>query len=229
MKDTKIFIVEDEPLIAMTISTALKKSGFLILGEPATSISEAKEGIANIRPDLVLIDINLEGSEDGVTLAHDLEDRNIPYIYITSQTDPLTLNRVKSTNPLTYVVKPFTETGLRTSVEIAWHNHVKLQADDLVFTSDNVQHIVKQIDVLYLKAFDNYCYLFTQEKKHLIPRTLKSISEQLDPRLFVRCHRSFVVNKNKVISFNGNMLTIGSESIPVSRSYRKGVKDYLAR
>ncbi|NQX91718.1 MAG: response regulator transcription factor [Flavobacteriales bacterium] len=227
MKGTKIYIVEDEPLIAMTITTVLRKMGFIIIAEPASSVKEAKEGIASTQPDLVMVDIQLEGQEDGTALAKYLELMGIPYMYLTSQTDPLTLAKVKETSPLNYLVKPFTESGLKTSIEVTWHNFLKLQANDLVFYSDQSQHVVRQQDVLYLKAFDNYCYLYTKKQRHLIPKTLKHMWEQLDERLFAKCHRSYVINLQHIQSMEGDELVVQGTRIPVSRSQKQEIKQRL--
>ena len=83
----KILIVEDEPLIAATIETALKKQAYNVVGE-ADSFDEALALVRNKQPDLVLLDIQLEGEKDGIALAIELDNSDVPYLFLTSQTDP---------------------------------------------------------------------------------------------------------------------------------------------
>ena len=130
VKSLNIYIVEDEPLIVSTIEVALRKQGFYAVGD-AEDYFTALNDIERLRPDLVLVDIQLSGSKDGVDLAEALDKRKQPYLFLSSQTDPNTIDRVKHTNPLGYIVKPFTETGLRTNIELAWHNY-----------SDSKQHFL---------------------------------------------------------------------------------------
>ena len=90
----KILIVEDEPLIAVTIETALEKQGYQVIGD-ADSFASAIEFLGQRQADLVLLDIKLEGDQDGIELAQELDKRAIPYLFLTSQTDPNTKDRIK--------------------------------------------------------------------------------------------------------------------------------------
>lgn len=79
MKALKIYIVEDEPLIVATITSALKKQGFHVLGD-SDEYDEALPAIVKNQPDLVLVDIQLEGAKDGIDLAKELDKCCIPYL-----------------------------------------------------------------------------------------------------------------------------------------------------
>lgn len=227
MKSITIYIVEDEPLIAITIETALLKQGFTICGD-ADTVEDAKNDIEKHNPDLVLLDINLEGDKDGIDLALHLDKKNIPYLYLTSQTDPETIARVKETSPLGYIVKPFTETSLRSNIELAWHSHLQNNSDFIMVRSEGSLLKIKQQDILYLKAFDNYCYLFTSEKKHLIPFTLKHVSEKLEPKIFVKTHRSYIVNLNKISSLQTDSVMVANIKIPLSNSNKETIKQRVS-
>uniref|UniRef100_UPI00404B287C LytR/AlgR family response regulator transcription factor n=1 Tax=Gelidibacter sp. TaxID=2018083 RepID=UPI00404B287C len=226
MKPLKIYIVEDEPLIVATIETALKKQGYMVVGD-ADTVNDALLSIKKLQPDLVLIDIQLDGNKDGIHLAETLDSVAVPYMYLTSQTDQLTINRVKQTKPLGYIVKPFTENGLRSNIEVAWNNHLKQEPDYFSFSSNNELHKIKQSDILYLKAFDNYCYVVTSQKDYLVPKTLKHLSEQLNSDLFLKTHRSYIVNISKINSMQGNVVFINSTEIPVSKHQKEALKSIL--
>lgn len=226
MDKPKIYIVEDEPIIVITIKTILKKAGYEIVGD-ADNVKEAQNEIIKETPDLVVLDIELDGEEDGVDLALLLDNKEIPYLYLTAQTDPLTIKKVKQTNPLGYIVKPFTESSLRSNLELAWHNYIK-EIRYFVFKTSHEIHKIKQSDILYLKAFDNYCYLFTKNEKHLIPKTLKHIHNQIDNSIFIKTHRSYVINSEKVTSVNKDTVHLGSNEIPLSKTFKLSVKDIIS-
>lgn len=219
MKSLNIFIVEDEPLIVSTIEVALRKQGFLAIGD-AEDYAAALRDIELLKPDLTLIDIQLSGDKDGVDLAIELDKKNLPYLFLSSQTDPNTIERVKHTNPLGYIVKPFTETGLRTNIELAWHSYNESKPYFLTIKHEGRLHRINQNTIQYLKAFDNYCYIITNTETYLLPHTLKHISEKLQGNDFVKSHRSYVVNLKHIQSVDKNTLSLSNDSIPVSASQK---------
>ena len=222
LKALNIYIVEDEPLIAATVETALKKQGFKVIGD-SDEYDEALREIDTRKPDLVLVDIQLEGVKDGVDLALQLDDRKIPYLYLTSQTDPATIERVKQTQPLGYIVKPFTESGLRSNIELAWHNFSLTDEEFILLKSEGRTHKINQASITYLKAFDNYCYVNTSSKRYLVPHTLKKTSERLNLKNFVKTHRSYWVNLKKISSINKSGVQVEGETIPLSGSNKEDV------
>ena len=226
MKSLNIYIVEDEPLIVSTIEVALRKQGFYAIGDAEDYVTALKD-IERSKPDLVLVDIQLTGHKDGVDLALELDKRKQPYLFLSSQTDPNTIARVKQTNPLGYIVKPFTETSLRTNIELAWHNYTDSQQHFLTIKQDGRLHRINENTISYLKAYDNYCYVVTQTDTFLVPHTLKHVSEQLQSDTFVKAHRSYVVNLRHIQSIDKTSISLKNDSIPVSASQKSLVVSKL--
>lgn len=226
MQPLDIYIVEDEPLIVATIETALQKYGFNIVGD-AESYEDALADIRRNKPDLVLLDIQLEGQKDGIDLALEFDRRHIPYLFLTSQTDPGTVERVKQTQPLGFIVKPFTESGLRSNIELAWHNLSQSKDDFLIIKSEGETYRLDQKEILYIKAFDNYCYVVTEKHTYLVPKTLKHTAEGLNPTHFVRSHRSFVVNLRKITKMTTYTVLVNNQSIPLSAANKELIKERL--
>lgn len=115
----KVLIVEDELLVAHDLSSMLEQVGYTV---PAVvmSVEEALEAIERYGPDVVLIDIVLEGERDGVDLGRILQaDYDLPFLYVTSHADRSTIERAKATRPSGYLVKPFTEEEVYAATEIA--------------------------------------------------------------------------------------------------------------
>ena len=123
MSQKKILIVEDESIIAEDISDSLISLGYSITGM-VYSGEEAIEAAAQFRPDLILMDVNLQGEMDGITAAAEIRSRfQIPVVYLTAYTDENTLRRVNATKPYGYIVKPFEEKNLHTTIQLALHKH----------------------------------------------------------------------------------------------------------
>ena len=127
MPKIKILVIEDEAIIAKDIAAYLQLGGYMVIGIAHDS-EKALDYIHNLAPDFVLLDINIEGTKDGIQVAEVIKSKyNIPFIFLTSYSDSETLNRAKEVNPYGYIVKPFNENDLLSSITIALHNHQQLQ------------------------------------------------------------------------------------------------------
>ncbi len=120
--DYQILIVEDEFVIAKTLKLILDNAGYSVL-ELAASVPKALGIIAQQRPDMVLLDIYLKGKATGIDLARILEDQNIPFIYISANDSRSVLEEVKTTRPSGYIVKPFREQDVLTTLEVSRYRH----------------------------------------------------------------------------------------------------------
>jgi len=119
MANARILVVEDEILVARELQSYLQRLEYEVVGI-AVRASTVMQQVTETIPDLVLMDINLQGNQDGIELAGEIRDRfQIPVVYITAYSDDRTLERAKQTNPFGYVVKPFRSSDLRVAVELA--------------------------------------------------------------------------------------------------------------
>jgi signal transduction histidine kinase len=113
--------VEDEGIVARDLQSALTELGYAVPATLATG-EEAIAGARELRPDLVLMDVRLPGSIDGIQAAASIrEQHGIPVIYLTAHSDNETLRRAMQTEPMGYLVKPFSPPQLRCAIEIALH------------------------------------------------------------------------------------------------------------
>jgi diguanylate cyclase (GGDEF)-like protein/PAS domain S-box-containing protein len=123
MTQTRILVVEDESIVALDIQERLESLGYEV---PATAASGEKaiEKAGVHRPDLVLMDIQLQGRMDGVEAADLIRQQfGIPVVYLTANADHPTVQRAKVTEPFGYVIKPFEERELHTTIEVALYKH----------------------------------------------------------------------------------------------------------
>lgn len=235
MAKVNILIVEDELLIAEDIRMQLEMLGYYVTGM-AVSYNEAIDCIMKNLPDLVLVDINIEGNKDGIELGKFLkEEAEIPFIYLTSNADKGTVARAKETNPDAYLLKPFKSDNLFTSIEMALANavtnHIQSNENEtnedfflkdcLFIKKDNIFIKVKLEEIKYLKSEGNYLTLFLgTNEKHLIRSSFINIIEYLPENLFFQTHKSFMVNLKFLDQFSYTNVIIEGEEIPLSKSKR---------
>lgn len=138
MEPIRVLIVEDEPLVAEDIAGCLETIGFGVAGI-CYSAEEALEQLDELGPQAALLDITLAGDMDGIQLAEQLNSRRpMPFVFLTSHGDRATLERAKQTRPAGYLLKPFDEGDLMTSLEVALFNHQSSRPRSRAMTLEDV-------------------------------------------------------------------------------------------
>jgi len=123
MASARIMVVEDEIVVAMELEKRLSALGYTVTGIVSTG-EDAVERAGQVRPDFVLMDIKLAGRMDGIEAAEVIRERHdVPVVFLTAHTDDKTLQRAKLSEPFGYLVKPFSEAELRTTIEVSLHKH----------------------------------------------------------------------------------------------------------
>ena len=117
-----VLIVEDQFVEANDLQLMLRKAGFKICGIARTA-DIAEEMIKNNEPELVLLDIFLKGKRTGIDIAKHLKEKNIPFIYLSANSNEAVLNAAKATQPYGFLVKPFREKDVLVTIEIALYRH----------------------------------------------------------------------------------------------------------
>lgn len=236
-KPLKIIVVEDEMIIAESIFRSLQSLNYNVL-EPVANYTSALELISIEKPDLVLIDIRLSGSKDGIDLANEINAiYAIPFIFLTSNSDPSTIERAKKTHPAAYLLKPFSKADLFASIEIGLQNFNKIKElrteksipmNDFVMVKHNKAFVKVYFDeILYINSQHIYIEIVTVSEKKYLVRT--SISEYLKllPVYFLKVHRSYVVNIHYIDEIITQSVILKGVTIPVSKEYRKGLTEVL--
>jgi PAS domain S-box-containing protein len=136
MSQVRILVVEDERIVALDLQARLQDLGYVV---PATAArgEDAVRRALELHPDLILMDIRLKGEMDGIEAARRIQEQlEVPVIYLTAYADPETLDRAKVTGPYGYLLKPFEDRELQTTIQIALYKHrtdaaLKAQAEEL--------------------------------------------------------------------------------------------------
>ncbi len=242
-----ILVTEDESIVRKDIERSLKKLGYNVVGSADTG-EKAIELAIKLKPDLALMDIMLKGEMTGIEAAERIKrEIDIPIIFLTAYADESTLAKAKVTEPHGYILKPFKEIDIHTSIEMAIHKHgkereIKIEADflrSLAKHKDNAEYLfvkhqsaLVKLDVdevLYVEALKDYVIVKTSGEDYTIHSTMKDIEKKLPKRYFMRIHRSYIVNVDKIrmISSSGLMLDKGDKEIPVGGSYKDALSERI--
>ncbi|QKF82745.1 response regulator [Halarcobacter ebronensis] len=138
MDKIKILIVEDESIVALDINRSLKLLGFDIVAN-AKNYEQALDYVANKPIDIILMDINLKNSQDGIQAAIDIKNRrDIPIIFLTAYSDDATIDRALECDPIGFLVKPFKKEELNSTIKIAIKKMTNTKVEKV---NSNMQHI----------------------------------------------------------------------------------------
>jgi DNA-binding NarL/FixJ family response regulator len=187
----RILIADDEVIIATQIEECLTSNGYKVIGM-ATSGQEAIEMALDLKPDLILMDIVMPGSMDGITAASKINDAlNIPVIFLTAYADEEMIERAKPIGPYAYVLKPLQERQLLAAIEIALHKNIMQQklkeAHDLLeqrveertrelrIKSENLEEMNTALKVLLKKR--------EEDKEELEEKVIYNVKELILPFL----------------------------------------------
>jgi class 3 adenylate cyclase len=123
VQSPRILIAEDESVIAIDLAKTLEKLSYNVIGSSRNGKDVIKKA-GELTPDLILMDIMLDGKITGIQAAEEIMNTyDIPVIYLTAYADPSTLEKAKLTEPFGYILKPFDERTLHTSIEMALYKH----------------------------------------------------------------------------------------------------------
>ena len=192
----KILIVEDEPLISEDLAQILKKEGYTIIGQAFKGVT-VLDLIHNNTPDLVLLDILLSGTIDGLEIGKILSTKGIPFLFITSFSDKNTLERAKVLLPEAYIVKPFKKKDIVATIEMIAHKITNRKPKLLSQEELNIALEEPLTTKEYEIAIDFADGLSNQEicNKHFITlNTVKAHSKKIFSKMDLK-HRSQVMGK----------------------------------
>ena len=240
MAKTNVLVVEDESIVSKDIQHSLKKLGYNVVGAASTG-ERAFELAASEKPDIILMDIMLKGDANGIETAQRVkEELQIPVIYLTAYADESTLEKAKVTEPYGYIIKPFKEVDLHTSIEMALYKFSKekevLKARDLFYSlienKDSKDFIfvksksrlvkIKTSDIYFVEALKDYVVINTLEIRYTVHSTMKDIVAKLETDSFIRVHRSFIVRLDKIASIEYPNLHLENDkkTIPIGGSFK---------
>ena len=240
MEKTRILIVEDDMIIAANISLQLSNLGYEVTGIE-TKAEEAIHHALETKPDMILMDVQLKGGSNGIDAANAIQKYlDIPLIYLTANVDNSTFEKAKETHPFAFISKPFTNLNLERTIALVEDKvkekraHVSVEdtfvdsQEDRIFIR-NQNKLVKVMldDILYVEADRNYCKITTSTQTYLIVSPLAKLCDKIDPKHFIRIHRSFVVNFSKLDAVAESFVEVNGKLIPIGKQYKEDLHKLL--
>jgi DNA-binding LytR/AlgR family response regulator len=221
MNAKTIMVVEDDFLNRRLSKKILTENGFNVF--EAKNADIAIETLKKETIDLVILDINLgEGEMNGITLGQKINDMfQVPFIYLTAYDNAKIISEAISTTPYSYLTKPFKNSDLIASVEIAIIKSSKEENNKIsILVKDGEYKIELPTDEInHIEAEGNYLLYHTDKKIYKSRSTIVQIIDSLSSSSFIQIHRAFIVNKNKIEKFNSKSVVIQNKDIPVSKKY----------
>jgi len=173
-RKTNILIAEDETIIAIDIKNTLQRLGYTITG-PVSSGEKVIEILKEDKPDLILMDISLSGKLDGIQTAELVtREFEVPVIYLTALTDNETLERARITEPFGYLLKPFDDRNLHSTIEMALYKH-KVESELRKRTRELEKEKIKTDELLH-NIFPSEIVKELKSKGTVHPKHFKSVS-----------------------------------------------------
>jgi DNA-binding LytR/AlgR family response regulator len=242
MQKINVLVVEDESIVSKDIQHSLTKLGYTVVGAASTG-EKALEIAREFQPDIILMDIMLKGEMNGIQVAEIVrKELNIPIIFLTAYADEATLSKAKITEPHGYIIKPFKEIDLHTSIEMGIYKHQKerelekernllfsiveskeVNDDGFIFVKSNSKLIkLNTSDIYFIEALKDYVVINTKDTRYTILSTMKEIEQKMGSHEFIRVHRSFIVRLDKIASIEYPNLQLENDKklIPIGGSYR---------
>lgn len=220
----KTLIVDDEPIARKGLEEYVNDISFLVHAGSCENALKATEFLQQHPVDLILLDIQMPNLT-GIEFLKSLE--NPPLVIFTTAHPDYALESY-SLDVLDYLVKPIMVERFQIAAQKAYDYQLlrssSMPSPDFFFIKcDHIFEKVHFNDVLYVEAMQNYCILHTPARKLIAYITLTGLEEKLPAAKFMKVHKSYIVNLEKITALDGNDLFINKAQIPVSRSLKDEV------
>jgi two-component system, LytTR family, response regulator len=222
----RCLLVDDEPLALDLLEGYVSKTPSLTLAGRCSSAFQAMEMLDKTEVDLMFLDIQMPGLS-GLDFSRSLQDG--PRIIFTTAFEQYALEGFK-VNALDYLLKPISYPEFLNAVNKAkrWFEHIEKdgipEARNSIFVKADYKLVQIEFNtILYIEGLKDYVkfYLEGNEKPVLSLMSMKSLDENLPDSKFMRVHRSFIVNLDKINTIERNRIVFGKEYIPISENYKE--------
>ena len=213
--------IDDEPLALDLLKRYIAKIYFLELKGAYTDAFEAKKSIETSQIDILFLDIQMPDI-NGIEFSKTMTSKDIAVIFTTAFSE----YAVEGFNvdAIDYLVKPieydrFLKSVYKAKEYIDYINNQELQEGYIFVKSDYQMVKINLKDILYIEGLDDYIKIHMVQKSVLTLMTLKTISQKLPPKEFLRVHRSYIVSVSKIENISKSKIKIMEREIPIGVSY----------
>lgn len=231
----KCIIVDDEPIARKVLQEYIEDIDFLELAGVAENPLKANSILGQQQIDLVFLDINMPRLT-GIQFLR--VSSNLPMVIMTTAYAEYAAESFEL-DVMDYLVKPFSFERFLKACNRARDYHLLKNPENLTGASNAVANyffvkcdgIIEKVlysDLVYVEAMLNYIVLHTETKKMMVYLTIKSIAEQLPSEIFLKVHKSYIINLHKVTSIQGYEISLGNAKVTISQNfYEKVMKEIL--
>jgi DNA-binding LytR/AlgR family response regulator len=218
-------IVEDEPIARKGLQSFAERIPFLAVSHAVADAKTAKGLISSEKVDLMILDINMPGI-NGLELLRQLHH---PPVTIITTAYPGHALEGFELDVIDYIVKPvsfnrFTKAVHKAKEFLEARNTMHAKEGDYFFIKEGARiEKINTGDILYIESLQNYSAIYTLTRKYLALLSLKALEEHLPSALFMKVHKSFIVNMRHIASIEGDDIVIGTHRVPISRSNKETV------
>jgi DNA-binding LytR/AlgR family response regulator len=230
MKKLSCIIVDDEPVARKILQEFTEQTPFLDLLGKFESAMKAEEFLNDNQTDLIFLDIEMP-KVSGLQMLKRINTESM--VILTTAFPQYALDGYEL-DIIDYLLKPFALHRFLKAVQKAKDFYeMKNQSGNaprpsyIFIKSDKRIEKVELSEILYAEVLGNYVTIYTERKKIIAYLTMKSLESQLSPGDFIKIHQSFLVNRSKIESVEGNDLKVGTKSLPISRNYRDSVTNLI--
>ena len=214
----KILVSDDEVFIADLLKDILCDLYYEVT-DTVFNTSSALDSISRNPPDLAILDIKMHGKNQGFEIAKYLQEIEIPFIFLTSFSDKSTVSEAVELFPKAYLVKPFNEQDIFTTLENVFKNLDS--KNNFLVIKDGIKHVKVPIDdILFIKVSDKYLEINTENRRFLIRESLSGFNSKYRINDLLQVHRSYMINKNKIDFIKRKKVVLGKHELPVSDKYK---------
>ncbi len=226
MKKIRTIITDDEPMARMRVKRLLAKDPEIEVVRECRDGEEAQEQIRLLKPDLLFLDVEMPGL-NGFEVLEKMDPQRLPFVVFVTAYDHYA-SRAFDVEAVDFLLKPFSDKRFQASLNRAKRSievrnstvltgrlmdlmrdyiHVHSSFTEVFAIRERGREIrVPADDLVYIRAKGNYLHLYTKERHHVYRATLNTLETELDPKRFLRVHRSFIVNLDHVANwrYTGN-------------------------
>jgi DNA-binding LytR/AlgR family response regulator len=216
-------IVEDLPVAAEFLKNCCEKSGDIEVLGHFTNVNDAVNFLNEHRVDLIFLDVEMPG-DDGFKLL----DRIVysPKVILTTSKTEYAYNAFEY-HVTDFLKKPFTYQRFQESIgKLAFSedNRKKESTDDHIYIKTDGKLVrLNNEDILYIESMGDYVKFVLADKKYVSHNTIKNLEEKINAAVFLKIHRSYIVNMKKVQNIRDNTLVINGSELPISKANRAEV------
>ncbi len=215
----RTLVIDDEPLAREGLADYVAQTPSLTLVGQGASAVEAMRLLQAENVDLLLLDINMP-QMTGLELLRTLTDP--PLVILTTAYRDYALEGYEL-NVVDYLLKPISLARFLQAIEKAKARYTHSEPSNAFFVKEDHRVIrIRFEEVLFVEGLKDYLQIYTEQARHLVLLSMKQAEAQL-PDTFLRTHRSYIVNTEKVDALEGNQLLIGPHKVPVARQHKDAV------